>query len=603
MSATRIYSNTSVQFHSATKTVSDNEDLSATGTISDDEELSATETAVDEEPIDEETVADEETVVDDENVIDEETVVDKESADEEEIVDEQEIVDEEENVDEEETVVDEESVVDEETAVGDEDLSAAETGSGDESLSATETVSDSSDASRSTGAAASSEVARKSKRNLNRSPPKDAQDPALFLHLIEAEANRSTLFNLNHVIDQLAAKNGVNLSKTPAEGIPPAPGLSSTAPTKADKQARRARGRWAQLAQDKGLKAYEEAWSGYVKTLTKAVNKVDVAKQPKLCPAIISSVIDTCKRGVRTQVAYCKKAVRDRAAQCKIDVDRSVKKCKKKYPIVASLCDIGKLKKPTTCEGIRIDLPFCEVDRLTATCCEGAREPAKAVCSVGLSTAEIQKQVQSVQAKCSIGTGLIKAAMKSYLSGQALGFITQLQSIKEIGDTVQIIKDVDSKRKQYAEWADGLTALAQGRGEDAKKLLGSLASEIAPAVSKGVEWAEAAQAVVEKNVDGFLAKVASAAGEIESVKSALKNIETLKTVANDMTAIQAAAKKCVTVPGRIMPEKYLGWQNVTSAKEVDAAVAKYKKSFAVPLYAAAECQAVVIRAGRVLNIK
>lgn len=85
------------------------------------------------------------------------------------------------------------------------------------------------------------------------------------------------------------------------------------------------------------------------------------------------------------------------------------------------------------------------------------------MCSAGFSTAAIQNQIESIQAKCSVGTGLAEVAMRSYLSSQVLGFITDLQSVKEIGSTVPIIEDADGKRKPYKEWADALTAAAKGR--------------------------------------------------------------------------------------------------------------------------------------------
>lgn len=107
--------------------------------------------------------------------------------------------------------------------------------------------------------------------------------------------------------------------------------------------------------------------------------------------------------------------------------------------------------------------------------------------------------------------------------------------------------------------------------------------------------------VVEKTVHGFMEKVISAAGELELVKSEKDDIEALKTVANDIKAIQAAARKCTTVPENIMPEKYPGWQAVTSWKHVKVAVAKYEEAFVYPLYDAARCQAVATRAGRLLK--
>lgn len=182
-----------------------------------------------------------------------------------------------------------------------------------------------------------------------------------------------------------------------------------------------------------------------------------------------------------------------------------------------------------------------------------------------------------------------------------LGFITELESVKEIGDAVKIIGKVERTRAKYERWADGLTAAAEGRLQDAQIALGSLASQITPAISDTIAWGQAAQAVVEKNIDGFLAQVTSAAGEIQLVMSATKTIDDLKTVAKNMKVIQAAAKECAKVPASITPSEFPGWEAVQSENDIDAAVAAYERVFALKMYNAARCQAVAIRAGRALK--
>jgi hypothetical protein len=101
-------------------------------------------------------------------------------------------------------------------------------------------------------------------------------------------------------------------------------------------------------------------------------------------------------------------------------------------------------------------------------------------------------------------------------------------------------------------------------------------------------------------VDAALVKVVGAAGELQAIKSAKSSIEALRTVANDINAIQTAARKCTRVPKAITPEGYPHWENVRSEKMLNAAVEAYKQAFTGPLKAAAECQAVVVRADRVL---
>jgi hypothetical protein len=191
--------------------------------------------------------------------------------------------------------------------------------------------------------------------------------------------------------------------------------------------------------------------------------------------------------------------------------------------------------------------------------------------------------------------------MKSYLSGQALGFLTQLGSIEAIGDTVQVLKKADQTRAQFEQWSAGLQAAAEGRMKDAQKSLGSLASQISPGIGNAVAWADAAQAAVTKNIDAFLAKAAVAAGELDAIEDARETIAKLRNVADNISAVKKAAEQCAKLPDSIKPEQYSGWQSVTSQAGVEAAVKAYKKKFDKPLYEAAKCHAVVTRAMRVLQ--
>lgn len=244
--------------------------------------------------------------------------------------------------------------------------------------------------------------------------------------------------------------------------------------------------RWGKVAQQKGKEAFEQAWTRQVSALSKPVTKANTAQQKALCPQITRSVVDSCKRGVRAQTAYCKQAKKDSIAKCKNDVRSKIDKCKKNT-VFKPACERFRPEIPK-CETSRIDIPLCEVDRLTAACCEGLRSQAGAMCSAGVSTASSQKQIQSAQAMCSVATGLAKTAMKSYLSGQALGFLTQLESIQAIGDTVQVLKKADQTRAQFEQWSSGLQAATEGRMKDAQKSLGSLASQISPGIGNAVAW-------------------------------------------------------------------------------------------------------------------
>ncbi|KAM0713561.1 hypothetical protein Q7P37_010523 [Cladosporium fusiforme] len=372
-----------------------------------------------------------------------------------------------------------------------------------------------------------------------------------------------------------------------------------------EKRDRKDRSSSSKIAQKRGREAFESAWSEYIKNFTKVVNVIETARRPGLCPKITSSVVDTCKKGVRTQVAFCKQSLREKIDLCKRNVKDKIDQCKRSkkpwWDVRKAGCEARYRGEIPKCELARLDIPFCEFDRLTSTCCEGFRTQAKAMCSAGISTSTIQKQIQSIQTTCSIGTGLAKAATKSWLTGQMLGMVTQLQSIKEIGDTVETIRKLDQTRAKVEKWADGLAAAAEGDVTAAQAKLRSLLPQISAPVDNALQWAEAAQAAVSKNVEASVVKVLGAAGEIQAIKSAKSSIKTLKPVADDLKAIQAAAKECARVPKNITPEGYPLWDTVTSKQKIDAAVELYEQKFAKKLEAAAKCKAVVVRAQRVIG--
>lgn len=175
-----------------------------------------------------------------------------------------------------------------------------------------------------------------------------------------------------------------------------------------------------------------------------------------------------------------------------------------------------------------------------------------------------------------------------------------MQSIKQLGQTVQVINKLQATREEYKKWSNGLTAAAEGRLAEAQNALGSLASQISPSINNAVAWAAAAEAAVTRNVDGFLANAAKAAGEIAQIKIAKDNIDALKSVANDIKAIQTQATECAKVPRSITPDAYPGWNSVYSQETLNSAVNEYKKVYTQTLFAAAKCRAVVVRASRLV---
>lgn len=242
-------------------------------------------------------------------------------------------------------------------------------------------------------------------------PYANARDLMLLSQLIEVRATESQNFNPDKVIFEWAAKVGIDLNDEPT--VPQAPPVPAKPPATAVGRRIVGRDSWAERARKSGEDAYLASWQLWVRTLGKATDTVAIAQQPQLCTQLTSSTVDGCKQGVRAQVAYCKQALRDRIASCKDDVRRWIDKCKKKNPFNFGSCEVQRPAKMLTCESQRIDIPFCELNRLTASCCEGTRPQLQGMCAAGLSPAKLQEQSQKVQAICSIATALAKSAIKS----------------------------------------------------------------------------------------------------------------------------------------------------------------------------------------------
>lgn len=244
-------------------------------------------------------------------------------------------------------------------------------------------------------------------------PSTNARDLTHLSRLIEARMKESPNFDPDQVISEWAAEIGINLddeqmgSQAPPSTIePPAAAVDRRADPNS----------WAERARKSGEAAYRSSWQQWVAVLGRATDTVAITQQAQLCPRLTGSAVDGCKRGVRAQVAYCKQALRDNIAKCKDDVRRWVDKCKKRdkwIPGGSAACELQRPGKMAECEGRRVNIPLCEVDRLSATCCEGTRSQLQGMCAAGVSPARLQAQIQKVQAACAIATALAKSAIKT----------------------------------------------------------------------------------------------------------------------------------------------------------------------------------------------
>ncbi|MCJ1251234.1 hypothetical protein MMC30_008465 [Trapelia coarctata] len=362
---------------------------------------------------------------------------------------------------------------------------------------------------------------------------------------------------------------------------------------------------WRKYAEDKATTALVKSYSTIYTSLQLPVTVVKNIAQPAVCDQITRSTIDTCKKGVRANVAYCKQALRDKIATCKDDARRKIDGCKKSkawYDATGkAACEATRPALMLKCEIERIDIPLCEIDRLTAACCEATRPQAQALCYSGLAPKEIQKAVQSVQSKCAIATALAKAAVKSYLSGQVIGVLGQLKTVKEIGEGVKIIDNIQSAQKNFNNIAEGVTAAAEGRITDATKYLGKLAAELPKPISSAKAWGDAANALINQKTDELLGAACAAVAELEVVKKAKEAIEELRDISNDINQIKKAANKCGVITNSIMPPSYESFKNVRSEADVEKAVSDYQNWVAASIYKIAKCRSVVTRIERAVE--
>ncbi|KAF4244387.1 hypothetical protein CNMCM8980_010199 [Aspergillus fumigatiaffinis] len=381
------------------------------------------------------------------------------------------------------------------------------------------------------------------------------------------------------------------------------------------------------------------------------------------CDSTSRSIVDSCKRGVRTQVAGCKQKLKDDIATCKNDVGpkidkckrevsdrvasckdkvnsavaecmanvgRTIDKCKKKKPLNLGTCEaqrpflkagcaVGKLGVPSCefgrtetaaceakrgglllkCETDRINIPLCEFDRLTATCCEGTRDLSRSMCRAGFSVEAIQQEIQKIQARCAIATAIAKSATKSYLSGQAIGLLSELKAVKEVGDSIQMVNKLQKTQKELTSIANGVIAAAEGRINDADSLLSSLKGLPAP-VSNAESWAKAAQAVINGKIDSALGSACGAVAELQAIKTAVDKIEKLKSLGNDLKKIQEGVKKCA-LANHLIPANFRPFQNLRVRSDINRALSEYRKLVEAPLKQLAECKAVGQRIDRLIK--
>jgi hypothetical protein len=322
-----------------------------------------------------------------------------------------------------------------------------------------------------------------------------------------------------------------------------------------------------------------------------------------MCDQTSRSLIDSCKQGVRAQVAICKQNLKDTIAQCKDNAGRTIDACKKRYKwwdLRKSGCEGQRAGLMLNCEVRRLNVPFCEFDRLNAACCEGTRQQAQSMCYAGFSAAEIEKQSQSVQQKCAIAVAIAKSATKSYLTGQAVGILSQLKTVREIQQGTQLVQKLQTAQKNYKSFAQGVTAVTEGRINEAQQLLGTFRSQLPSPVSDAAAWGDAAQALATRKSDDLLKAACGVVGDIQVLSKAVEQIDRLKSVQKTLLSIQSAARNC-NWQTRLNPENFRRFRRVRSEREVRVAVAEYERFIAAGMREFAQCRAVFDRVTKVIN--
>ena len=372
--------------------------------------------------------------------------------------------------------------------------------------------------------------------------------------------------------------------------------ISAAASTRSSLTSRAALSEFQEVASNKGMKHITQIYNYYISKFNLPIF-TNFSNNVQLCPTITRSVVDGCKQGVRGQAAICKQAIRDIIATCKTQARHDIDNCKKNTRFFWKKADCES-KRPglmLNCERKRIDIPFCEVNRLTNVCCEGMRAKAATLCLQGISPVEIQKQIQSIQMKCSVAANIAKTALKSYLSGQIVGLISDISAVKEIGEGVKIFEKLQKTEKEFEKYADGLTAIATQNYDKAES---SLISVLPFDAANTVQWASKVNAIVNGRVEGFLNEASLAAGDVSWIVSIKNAVDDLRNVQNNILVIKEAAEKCTFMKFDLFPTNY-NWPEINSLTEVDNAVRDYITNVSQELIKMGRCKAVLQRAIRV----
>lgn len=172
---------------------------------------------------------------------------------------------------------------------------------------------------------------------------------------------------------------------------------------------------------------------------------------------------------------------------------------------------------------------------------------------------------------------MAKSATKSYLSGQVVGILSQIKTVREIQQGTELVQRLQRAQRDHQSFAQGVTAVTEGRIKDAEQMLGIFRSQLPSPVSDTVDWGNAAQALTSKKTNELLKAACGAVADIQVISKAVDQIEELKAVQRNLLSIQSAAGKC-TWKTQLNPENFRGFNYLTSETQVNAAVVEYERT-------------------------
>ena len=126
-----------------------------------------------------------------------------------------------------------------------------------------------------------------------------------------------------------------------------------------------------------------------------------------------------------------------------------------------------------------------------------------------------------------------------------------------------------------------------------------IASQISPDIKDAVAWGQAAEALINRNLDEFLTKSVAVAADVETIVAESSAIQKLQGVAKSLTELEKAGRECAGVVSYFYPDSFDGWKDVKDAKSMEVAIEAYRQWYRSAMAEATRCIGLVQRVVRV----